>query len=620
MCGILGTINKEFNQDTLNLISHRGPDSSGIESFDIDNHKIIFAQTRLAIVDLSEAGYQPMLSNCGNYAITFNGEIYNHLNLRKKLSEIKFKGHSDTETILYYLIQYGFESVKDFNGIFGFSFLDIKNKKQYIVRDRFGVKPVYYYKANNQLIFSSEIRPIKALTEQEINKQNLATLLRLRYLPSPNTLFSSIGKIKPAHYLEIDLSNEEIKLIEKSFVQPLPKTINIDKKNAIKKYGDIIEQSIKRQLMSDVEVGILLSGGIDSAVVAAIAQKHSDKPLKAFTIGFEGLYKEDEINDAKETANILGLEHIHTKINFHNFLDIFKETTRIVEEPLATTSVIPMYYLAQLASKYVKVVLTGQGADEPLGGYRRYQGEIISEKMPRSLINFGGKVVNSLGVKSEKIIRAANSLGEKDDVKRFLNIYTIFSQSEIKSLLNIDENKAVEQIAYFYNQLKCNSKKHSVERMMAIDTRMNLSDDLLLYTDKITMNFALECRVPMLDKELVKYIESLPYSMRVLRGQTKIIHKEFAKKILPSEIINRPKKGFQSPTQVWFKQYNSEIKELLLTKGIFTDIFNSKAVDKILTQHLQGYNREKQIFLLLSIYYWMTYLSETKKYHQEFSI
>ena len=605
MCGILGTINKKFNQDTLNLISHRGPDSSGIESFDIDNHKILFAQTRLAIVDLSEAGHQPMISSCGNYAITFNGEIYNHLDFKKKLPEINFKGHSDTETILYYLIKYGIESVKDFNGIFGFSFLDIKNKKQYIVRDHFGVKPVYYFHSGNQLIFSSEIRPIKALTKQELNKQNLATLLRLRYLPSPNTLFSGIKKIKPAHYLEIDLSNEEIKPIEKSFVQPLPETINIDKSNAIKKYGEVIEQSIKRQLMSDVEVGILLSGGIDSAVVAAIAQKYSDKPLKAFTIGFEGLYKEDEINDAKETADILGLEHIQTKINFHNFLDIFKETTRIVEEPLATTSAIPMYYLAQLASKHVKVVLTGQGADEPLGGYRRYQGEIISEKIPRTLINFGGKLVNSIGVKSEKIIRAANALGEKNDVKRFLNVYTIFTQPEIKSLLNIQENQAEEQIAYFYNQLNCKTKKHSVERMMAIDTRMNLSDDLLLYTDKITMNFALECRVPMLDTELVNYIESLPYTIRVLRGQTKIIHKEFAKQILPSEIINRPKKGFQSPTQVWFKQYNNEIKELLLNSKSFTEIFNQKEVIKILEQHLQGYNREKQIFLLLSIYYWL---------------
>ena len=606
MCGILGTINKTFNQDTLNLIGHRGPDASGIEQFNFENNKIILAQTRLAIVDLSDAGAQPMLSACGNYAITFNGEIYNHLDLRKKLQEINFKGHSDTETILYYLIKFGIEGVKDFNGIFAFSFLDIKNKKQYIVRDHFGVKPVYYYFNDNELIFASEIRPIKQLIDTELNKNNLSTLLRLRYIPSPNTLYNNIKKIKPGHFLEINLSEKEIIVTEKSFVQKLPKTISLSTHETLTQYGTYLEQAVKRQLMSDVEVGILLSGGIDSAVVAAIAQKYSTKPLKAFTIGFEGLYNEDEIAEAKETADLLGLEHFTKKISFKNFLDIFKETTRIIEEPLATTSVIPMYYLAQLASEQVKVVLTGQGADEPLGGYQRYQGEIISEKIPRSLIKTGGKIINKFGVKSEKFIRAANSLGEKDDVKRFLNVYSVFTQPEIQTLLNIKETQAENQIAYFYNLLNCRSKKHSVERMMAIDTRMNLADDLLLYTDKITMNFALECRVPMLDIELVKYIESLPYSERVLRGKTKIIHKEYAKKILPEQIINRPKKGFQSPTQTWFKQYNSEIKELLLSSELFAEVFNKEAVNEILNQHLQGYNREKQIFLLLSIYYWLS--------------
>ena len=605
MCGILGTINKNFHQETLKLIAHRGPDSSGVESFKVDTHKIKLAHTRLAIVDLSEAGHQPMISDCGNYAITFNGEVYNHLSLREKLPEINFKGHSDTETILYYLIIYGITAVKDFNGIFAFSFLDIKNKKLYIARDQFGVKPVYYLHAGNEFIFSSEIRPINFLRTSDLDKDNLATLLRLRYIPSPNTLYANIKKIKPAHYIEISFNNDNFSVNEKSFVQKLPKTITINKNDAINEYAEKIEQAVKRQLMSDVEVGILLSGGVDSAIVAAIAQKYSSKPLKAFTIGFEGLYKEDEINDAKETANILGLEHLYTKIGFHSFLDIFKETTRIIEEPLATTSVIPMYYLAQLASKYVKVVLTGQGADEPLGGYRRYQGEIISGKIPRNLISASSKLVDKLGIKSEKIIRAAHSLGEKDDIKRFLNVYSVFTQSEIQQLLNFKEEQALEQIAYYYNALNCKSKKTPVERMMAIDTRMNLSDDLLLYTDKITMNFALECRVPILDTELIKYIESLPVHYRVLKGKTKIIHKEFAKKILPDKIINRTKKGFQSPTQTWFKQYNNEVKELLLKQGDFTEIFNKNEVSKILNQHLQGYNREKQIFLLLSIYYWM---------------
>lgn len=610
MCGILGTVNNEIGQDVLKMIKHRGPDSSGMEIFTVGVNKVIFAHTRLSIIDLSEAGHQPMISNCGNYAITFNGEIYNHLELRKKLEGVDFRGHSDTETILYYLIKYGIDSVKDFNGIFAFSFLDVKSQKQYIVRDHFGVKPVYYHKKDNHIVFSSEMRPIHMLQDLRIKKETLATLLRLRYVPSPYTLFDGLAKIKPAHYLEIDLSHSDLKLQEKSFVQELPKTLNTKRKGVVNEYESHIEQAIKRQLMSDVEIGILLSGGVDSAVVAAIAQKYSDVPLKAFTIGFEGVHDQDEIDDARETADLLGLEHFSKKIGFENFLSIFEETTRIVEEPLATTSVIPMYYLSQLAAEHVKAVLTGQGADEPLGGYQRYQGELISEKIPRGLISLLSRSVDKLDIKSERILRAAYSLGEKDDVKRFLNVYSVFTAPEIEQLLSRNESIALGQIKYFYDALNCKIKSSPVERMMAIDTRMNLSDDLLLYTDKITMNFALECRVPMLDVELVRFIESLPIEYRVKRGKTKIVHKKFAQKILPEKIVNRPKKGFQSPTQTWFKNYNQEIRELLLKQTTFLEVFNKGAVEKILDQHIQGFNREKQIFLLLSIFFWMNNLNK----------
>jgi len=605
MCGILGVINSQLDNTKLNLIAHRGPDSYGINSFKVNTHNLIFGHRRLAIVDLSQTGHQPMMSDCKDYVLIFNGEIYNHLDLRKKIKNKKFKGNSDTETILYYLIEFGIESVKDFNGIYAFSFLDVKKQKMHIVRDQFGVKPIYYSSNNNEFIFASEIRPILNKENGVIDKNNLATLLRLRYLPSPLTLHKSIKKLKPGHFLTIDLENKEFTILEKSFIQKLPKTIYPSKEKALFEYSSYIDQAIKRQLMSDVEVGILLSGGVDSAVVAAIAQKHSTQKLKAFTIGFEGMYEEDEINDAKETANILGLDHYTTKINFTNFLSIFKETTRIIEEPLATTSIIPMYYLSKLASKYVKVVLTGQGADEPLGGYQRYQGELISQKYPKSLFKAGKILVDNLHLKDERIIRAVNSLGEKDDVKRFLNIYTIFNQIEIKKLLNLNDTKSLELISYYYKALNCEEKDNSVERMMAIDVRMNLSDDLLLYTDKITMNFGLECRVPMLDLNLINYIESLPSNYRVLRKQTKIIHKHFANTILPQEIINRKKKGFQSPTNFWFKKHNNQIKEMLSSSSSFTKLFNINEVNIILNQHLKGYNKEKQIFLLLSVYYWL---------------
>lgn len=606
MCGILGTININFDQDVLHLIKHRGPDSSGFEKFKINNHELILSMVRLAIVDLSETGHQPMFSSNGKFALVYNGEVYNHLELRAELPEINFKGHSDTETILYFLMKFGMENVHRLNGIFGLAFLDIENEKLYVARDHFGVKPIYYYTDAQSFIFSSEIRPIKYLLDNpKLEPSNLATLLRLRYLPSPLTLYSGIKKIKPGHYLEVDLSVEVISPKEIYFIKTtLQKKEPIEE--PIKKYGCYIEEAVKRQLMGDVEVGILLSGGLDSAMVAALAQKHSKTKLKAFTIGFEGDHVEDEIESAKETADILGLEHHSKKIDFENFLSIFKETTRIIEEPLATTSVIPMYYLSKLAAEHVKVVLTGQGADEPLGGYKRYQGELLAHKIPKGLINLAQKPLALLGVKNERALRAVHSLGEKEDVQRFLNVYSIFQRKEIKALLKVEEDKAFGLIQYYYDTMRLNTKKTAVERMMAIDMRMNLADDLLLYTDKITMNFSLECRVPMLDVNLVDFIESLPAKERLTFGKTKIIHKAFAKQVLPDKIINRKKYGFQSPTKVWFNTYNDQIKELLLIPSAFTDVFNVGAVEKVLDEHVMGYNREKQIFLLLGIYYWLS--------------
>lgn len=614
MCGILGTIGCGFSENELRLIAHRGPDSWGVEERALNGKKIQLGHTRLAIVELSDAGAQPLVSKCGNYIITFNGEIYNHLKLRKRLKFSNFNGHSDTETILYYLIENGISGVKDFNGIFSFSFLNIKDEKLYLVRDHFGVKPLYYYCNSRKIIFSSEIRPIKLLTNPELNKGNFATLLRLRYLPSPETLYSGIKKLNPGSFLKIDLSIDILETEQNYFINKLPKVSFQSKIQAVKNYAKKIEGAVHRQLMSDVEVGVLLSGGIDSAVIASLAQKKIGKPLKAFTIGFEGLHDEDEVLQAQKTADVLGLDHFAKRISFDDFLSVLKESNRIIEEPLATTSVIPMYYLAEFASEYVKVVLTGQGADEPLGGYQRYQGEIISSMIPRELIKMSERFVNLPFIKNEKIIRALDSLGEKDNITRFLKVYSVFSPQEIKELLGFKEEKALNIIRNYYEILGCAKRKASVDKMMAIDTRMNLSDDLLLYTDKITMNFALECRVPMLDQEFVNYIESLPSKYRVQRGKTKIIHKKYAERLLPTEIINRKKFGFQSPTNIWFKEYNDKIKNLLLNKSIFTDIFDSNAIENVLKQHLKGYNREKQIFLLLSIYFWLV---ENYKYKNE---
>ena len=605
MCGILGSVNLFFDKDVLDLIKHRGPDDFGLERFEFNNNKITFGHRRLSIVDLSPTGHQPMSSSCGNYLIVFNGEIYNHLELRKELTEIDFKGHSDSETIVNYISKFGIESVKKFNGIFAFAVLDKRNNSLYIVRDRFGVKPIYYYHNNNEFVFSSELKPVKKLAKAELDKENLALMLRLRYTPSPYTLFDNIKKVIPGHIIKYDLESYKTSVF--SYIEPVKIDNSISFDDALEKYGTLFENGVKRQLMSDVDVGILLSGGIDSALVAYYATKHYDKKMKTFTVGFKENDDANEVDEARETANILGTEHFEVLINDTEFDDVFKKLVKTLEEPLGTTSTIPLYYLSELVSKHVKVVLSGQGADEPLGGYPRYQGELYLNHIPQFLIQ-GLSVYEDYFKKKEKIARALYALGEENIVKRFDNTYAMFKYDEINNLIHTTTNKSLETINYFYKLLDGKNKK-PVEALMSNDLRMNLSDDLLLCADKIAMNFSVEGRVPMLDNELVDFMESLPYKYRLDIKKGKIIHKKFAESVLPKEIVYRPKKGFKTPTEKWFKEkVGAKYYELLcLDKNSkFANYFDLNAVKDVFDQHIkQGINKEKQLFSLISLYYWM---------------
>ena len=610
MCGILGSVNVHFEDKHLDSLKHRGPDDFGIESLIIDNNQILFGHRRLSIVDLSDAGHQPMISKCDNYALIFNGEIYNHSELRDKLpGNIVFNGHSDTETILNYFIEFGIESVSHLNGIFALGFLDKKENKLHIARDPFGVKPLYYFfqPQKNQFIFSSEIRPLKLLLDHSkaVNMDALSSLLRLRFSASPFTIYNQIEKLKPGHRITIELSDQ---LMSSGQVYFTKKKFTLIKSNAketlIDEYGEYFEKAVIRQLQSDVPVGIFLSGGIDSAMVASIAQKHTQGKIKSFTVGFDSNYDEDETADAKVTAEILGLEHYVKRISFVDYLSIFKKCINIIEEPSGTTSIIPMYFLSELASKHVKVVLSGQVADEPLGGYLRYKSMLLSDMIPRQIQSLLKKISCYFDIKNETIKRGINTLNIKDNLDRLIASYEIFSSDEIKKLINHQDSLSYQILDYLYQQNECSKMENNVDRMTFVDTRLNLSDDLLNYTDKISMHFSLECRVPILDLELIQFIESLPASNKLNLFRGKIIHKEFAKRILPNHIINRKKKGFKSPTDYWFKKEKDQIEEILLqNNSYFSRYFNLSEVENIMNQHQQGFNKEKQIFLLLSLYF-----------------
>lgn len=613
MCGILGSININNTINYLHLIEHRGPDTSDTKSFNINGNIIDLIHRRLSILDLSKAGDQPMFSYDNKACIIFNGEIYNHFTLKSELEEISFNGHSDTETIVNYFKKFDItKKLKDLNGIFSLAYLDMEKELLYLARDRFGIKPLYFWFENNQLLFSSEIRPLRAILKPSIEEIILINSLRMRYTPSPSTIYQKIYKVEPGQLLIFNFKTGIS--VEKTYFVKTPKSLGTKKKDykkLVEEYGYLFEKAVERQLMSDVEVGILLSGGVDSALIASIAKGKSNSAVKTFSIGFEGNHNDiDEIEYAEETATILGLEHLYKKIDFSDVFNSIKKIIEIVEEPVGTTSIIPMYFLSELAASKVKVVLSGQGADEPLGGYNKYKGLPWLEYS--RLLKIGMPLAKSAKFiynKNEKLRRLACAMQHTDNIDSLIEFNAIFSMKEIKKLINVSNKKL------HINELK--SQQRSFKQIweartpnnanikdlfLYYDLRTSLADDLLMYTDKITMHFSLECRVPVLDNDLIDFIESLDTRYKFNPSRGKIIHKDFAKEYLPSSIIERKKLGFKSPTETWFRENMHHIETLFKDKK-FCKWFDLNAVKKLLSDHCNGRNLEKHIFLLLSIYY-----------------
>ena len=608
MCGILGSLNIPFDFETLAVLEHRGPDDAGIKSLVTGEDTVTLGHRRLSIVDLSPSGHQPMLSHCGNYIIIFNGEIYNHNELRKKLDDHKFIGHSDTETIVNYIAKFGIYSVKDFNGIFAFILFDKKGNNLYAARDRYGVKPLYYWQYSDKIIFSSEIKAIRKITDQlSLSAQNLALFLRLRYCPSPSTLYNEIFKIRPGHIMKVNIETKKIS--HANFIEPVSINDTITFNDALEQYGFLFENAVKRQLMSDVEIGMQLSGGIDSALVTKFIVKNYSQKVKTFTVGFNEKSDANEFDEARQTAKAIGTDHHEVVINNDQFEGSFSKMMQVIEEPLGTTSTIPLFFLNEKMHKHnLKVILTGQGADEPWGGYDRYKGELLYSSILRPFAESVRMVSGEMGIRNEKIRRVVSALSEKDVINRFDKTYALFSKKEILELIGVTSTKSNEAINYYYQLLKGN-QKHPVEAMMSNDMRMNLSDDLLLLSDKISMHFSIESRVPFLDNDLMDFCESLPYKYRLSLTNSKILHKKFAEKHFPREMVYRRKKGFKTPTEKWFKEkIGKTYNELLFSdkNSCFSIYFDLKEVKKVFDLHInKGINLEKQIFSLISLYYWM---------------
>jgi len=614
MCGIAGVTGSRARNDaglreSLRRLSHRGPDSFGQQRLESSGQSLWFGATRLAILDLSPAGHQPMASRDGRWWVTFNGEIYNHLDLREQLN-LDWRGHSDTETLVECIAAWGLEgTLPRLNGMFAFGALDVASGRLYLARDPFGVKPLYYCLASDGgLAFSSEVKALLPLADgapQKLDIQAFRTFLTLRFVPSPNTLLEGIKRLPPGHFLvrELGTGRDDLQCYTRYPSERFRGTLD----EAVEAYYALLSRAVKRQLLSDVPLGIFLSGGVDSGLVAALAAEQVGK-LPCYTVGFGAGHDECELADAAQTAAVLGLEHRPVTVTADDLWSAFENCVSAVEEPLGTNSVLPMWHLAKRAREDVTVVLTGQGSDEPWGGYRRYQAEIWRDRIPLpSLLALLGPVLRHLPRVPEFLERAVASIPVADRAHRFEEAYALCFPSMRRQLTGTSEpGYATQAIRYWLDRVGASSVS-GVEAMMAIDTRMGLADDLLLYGDKISMAHSLEARVPMLDIELVRFVESLPVEYRVSLHGGKIAHKLAAARHLPRAIVNRPKKGFLVPFGTWAATiWKDRIADVLLNPSApHWAWLNRQAVEGLWREHVNGKrDRSRQLFALTSFYLW----------------
>ena len=617
MCGICGifqpTTSLESSKHLVRVmaetLAHRGPDGEGIWS--AGQGQVVLGHKRLAIIDLS-SGQQPMHDPVNGNVIVFNGEIYNYRELRKELesSGCAFRTSSDTEVLLVAYREWGIDALARLNGIFAFALYDAGSAILILARDRFGVKPLYYSVSGQSLSFASEIKALLKNPEvsRDLDMDAIATYLQLRYNPSPQTMLRSVRKLIPGHVL---VASQGGHVREMSYVRGEVRTRRpASEDQAVEEYQALLDAAVRRQMISDVPVGLLLSGGIDSAIVGKLMTSTAGYRVQSFTVGFPGDGDFNELLDARRTAGLIGTEHHEILITEQEYTDFFLRSFSVTEEPLAEPTIPALYTVCKLASSQVKVVLSGQGADEPLGGYRKYLAEHFFGSYPLVGRMLPLRFLAALRPRSEVLSRAAYAASFPDELGRFLGISSIFTDHEIESLVPgatsfLSSGRFPERLKELHEASR--GLSDSLSRLLYIDTRSYLSDDLLIFGDKMSMAHSLELRVPFLDNDLVDFVESLPGRYKIRRWQRKYIHKTALAHTLPQEIIRRKKKGFLTPVSTWLRGGMG-----VLAKDIFTstDVICGGGVDRksvlcLLDAHQKGTaDNGKRLFALLSLQLW----------------
>ena len=590
MCGIAGFYTPrplsgatETLRRMNDTIAHRGPDAQG-EWFD-PARGVALAHRRLAIVDLTEEGRQPMRSASGRYTIVFNGEIYNFLRIRADLETLghRFRGHSDTEVMLAAFEEWGLEpSLRRFIGMFAFALWDSAQGELTLVRDRLGKKPLYYSVANGRLIFGSELKALRVFPgfTANIDRQALTLFLRYRYVPAPHTIYAGVSKIMPAHFVRFQARGDAVVEIESrcfwnaaavqtdAAAQAIP--VSLDE--AADQLDKLLHDAVELRMIADVPHGAFLSGGIDSSLIVALMQALSSRPVRTFTIGFnEGEY--NEAQHAKVVARHLGTDHTEAYLTPGETLAIIPKLPQLYDEPFSDSSQIPTALVCAMARRHVTVALSGDGGDEGFAGYSRYVQARDTwgrmSRVPAVLLHAAGRTIQhvpmafweylaklSRPIASGKfradafgyrMLRLADRLGcsTPQQLYRHLMSYwlapmtLVVDGSEPRTVLSeAPQRKGSDQF---------------VDQMMLLDTLMYLPDDILVKVDRASMAVALEVRAPLLDHRVLEFAWRLPLGLKLQGGRGKIVLRKVLSRYLPEELFDRPKTGFAVPIYQWLR-------------------------------------------------------------------
>ncbi len=607
MCGICGIVytdeNRSVDSRILNpmcdTMLHRGPDDKGLF---IDKN-IGLAMRRLSIIDLT-TGHQPMSNEDGTIWIVYNGEFYNFIENRDVLIKKGhiFKTHSDTEVIIHLYEEYGVHCLEKINGMFAFAIWDYNQKKLFIARDRIGIKPLHYTFVNNIFLFASEIKAILKYPDfpRQIDLYALNRYLTFEYVPTPHTIYKNIRKLPAGHY--ILLKNGKMSIRKYWDIRSF-RTLNetIDEGQVGEKIRELLQASVKRRLISDVPLGVFLSGGIDSSTIVAMMRKMGQEQIKTFSIGFENKTF-DETNYARNVAKLFRTEHHQQIFSSQKIKELIPKVTTLLDEPFADNSIFPTYLLSKFTREYVKVTLGGEGGDELFAGYPTHQAHIYArfyQMIPRlirtQLIEPAVKALPvstnniSFDFKAKKFI---SGIAYSPEIRHHVWLGGFVSDEKDELFTpdiadEIEKDDCFFEVKNFYSHL---DGSDFINKILFLDTRFYLGDEMLFKIDRATMAASLESRVPFLDHTLLEYVVTLPSRFKLRGIRTKYILKKLAADFLPKTIISRPKKGFGAPVSQWIKtDLKPVVEELLQHDKLKREgIFNPRTVRRLLDEHLSG--------------------------------